>query len=312
METVCLDASDCSNLERLPDNLKVLRLVLNGCTALKDLPSGISCGELSFHNSRLKTLPVDLKAEYRIDLQDSMELKELPPNLKTGVLVLRGCVNLRSLPEGLAVEFLDLVGCTAIEGWPQRGSVGPGRLNVRGCTQLSTLPPWLRELAQLDVSGCGLITELPEGLRIHHWVDIAGTQINRLPDSLRGVRLRWRGVFIDERIAFRPESITVHEILAEQNAELRRVLLERFGFSRFMHEAHTELLDRDRDVGGERRLLRVPLQGDEDLVCVSFFCPSTGRQYLTRVPPTMQSCHQAVAWIAGFDNPDDYRPLAET
>lgn len=31
-----------------------------------------------------------------------------------------------------------------------------------------------------------------------------------------------------------------------------------------------------------------------------------------RAPPTMASCHQAAAWVAGFDNPDDYRPLVET
>jgi hypothetical protein len=47
-------------------------------------------------------------------------------------------------------------------------------------------------------------------------------------------------------------------------------------------------------------------------VCVSVLCPSTGRQYIIRVPPEMTSCHQAVAWVAGFDDPALYRPLAET
>jgi hypothetical protein len=41
-------------------------------------------------------------------------------------------------------------------------------------------------------------------------------------------------------------------------------------------------------------------------------CPSTGRRYALRVPPTMRSCRQAAAWTAGFDNPDLYRPLIET
>ena len=49
------------------------------------------------------------------------------------------------------------------------------------------------------------------------------------------------------------------------------------------------------------------MQGDEDLVCVSVICPSTGRQYIIRAPPTMSDCRQAVAWIAEFDDPDDYR-----
>jgi hypothetical protein len=47
-------------------------------------------------------------------------------------------------------------------------------------------------------------------------------------------------------------------------------------------------------------------------MCVCVVCPSTGRQYVLRVPPTMRSCRQAAAWIAGYDNPADYRPLAET
>jgi hypothetical protein len=61
-----------------------------------------------------------------------------------------------------------------------------------------------------------------------------------------------------------------------------------------------------------RKLLRVPMKGDEDLVCVLVICPSTSRQYILRVPPTMRTCRQAIAWTAGFDNADDYHPLVET
>lgn len=90
------------------------------------------------------------------------------------------------------------------------------------------------------------------------------------------------------------------------------MLLERFGYDRFILQANVEVVDTDRDPGGERRLLRVSLEGDEDLVCVSVFCPSTGDRYIIRVPPNMQTCHQAVAWIAGFDDPNEYQPLVET
>jgi hypothetical protein len=100
--------------------------------------------------------------------------------------------------------------------------------------------------------------------------------------------------------------------MQERNAELRRVMLERMGYEAFLADAEAEVLDQDRDPGGDRRLLRVTLTGDEDLVCVSVICPSTGRQYLIRVPPAITTCRAAVAWIAGFDNPDDYRPLVET
>jgi hypothetical protein len=162
------------------------------------------------------------------------------------------------------------------------------------------------------VSGCAELAELPEGLRISSWLDLAGTAITSLPTASRGVQLRWRSVRIDERIAFHPESITAQEVLAEPNAELRRVLLERMGYDAFIVAAAAAELDRDQDPGGLRRLLRVDLDRDEPLVVLSVSCPSTGRAYLLRVPPTMLTCHQAAAWIAGFDNPDDYAPLAET
>jgi len=133
-----------------------------------------------------------------------------------------------------------------------------------------------------------------------------------LPASARGAQIRWRGVPIDARIAFQPETITASEVLDQPNAELRRVLLERMGYDAFLSQARAQTLDTDRDKGGERRLLKVDLAGDEPLVCVSVLCPSTGRQYLIRVPPSMRTCRQAVAWVAGFDNADDYRPLVET
>lgn len=138
------------------------------------------------------------------------------------------------------------------------------------------------------------------------------TEIAALPAALQQTPLRWRGVPIDARIAFQPETITAAEVLAADNAELRRVLLERMGYEAFLQEAKAKLIHQDTDPGGERRLLRVPLPDDEDLVCLAVYCPSTGRQYVLRVPPPMRTCHQAAAWIAGFDDPKLYQPIKET
>jgi hypothetical protein len=295
-----------------PEGLRVRgRLDLTN-TAAVNLPPGLRCYHLDLRGSRVRTLPEGLEVEYKLDLQDCRELVELPEGLKVGSLVLRGCTALRALPEGLDVYFLDVQGCTRIEGWPRRAQIRIGRLNASGCARLTSLPAGLRSLAQLDVSNCPNLRELPPGLRVSSWLDVGGSGITRLPASLAGVRLRWRGVPVNERIAFRPETITTGEILGERNAELRRVMLERIGFERFIKEVGAEVLDRDRDAGGERQLLRVNLERDEALVCVAVLCPSTGRQYLLRVPPKMRTCRQAVAWTAGFDNPSFYKPLAET
>src|SRR5215813_3251169 len=307
-----LDVSGCGALGSLPNALRVRRLNLNGCRSLAAIPLGLSCYELEMRETDVRELPPDLRVEYRLDLSGCSRLERLPEGLKVGTLLLNDCVSLEALPDGLDVNFLDVSGCAALRGWPQKARVGIGRLRAANCAQITSLPRWLTDVAQLDVSGCINLNELPEGLRVTSWLDLANSGIKSLPASIKGARLRWRGVSIDERIAFRPETITATEILAEKNAELRRVLLERMCYDAFPNEAEAETLVRHRDPGGERRLLRVPMQEDEDLVCVSVICPSTGRRYVIRVPPTTRSCRQAVAWIAGFDDPADYRPLVET
>ncbi|HLZ60188.1 MAG TPA: hypothetical protein VKR06_24825 [Ktedonosporobacter sp.] len=307
-----LDLSDCTSLTTLPAGLRVKRLVLDECSSLRELPRDLQCFDLSMHATPITSLPADLKVEYRLDLSNCDMLEALPAGLKVGSLILRECTSLRALPEDLDVFFLDIPGCVGLTGFPARGPARMGRLNMRGCTRLCALPSWLKRLSQLDVSGCSNLQALPEGLQVSSWLDLAHTPIKSLPASLQGVQLRWRGVAINERIAFHPETFSAQEVLNERNTEVRRVLFERVGYETFMEQAHAEVLDQDQDPGGTRRLLRVPLTGDEPLVCLGVYCPSTGRQYLLRVPPTMCSCHQAAAWIAGFDDPDQYRPLDET
>ncbi len=288
-----LDLSGSEGLTALPLGLHVHTLDLNGCTALRALPD-------------------DPQVTFRLDLSNCTSLESLPAGLKTGTLILRNCTALHTLPEGLTASFLDISGCIGITSWPEEATVSVGRFTAANCTQIAKLPPWLKLLSQLDLHGCVSLAEIPEDLRVTGWIDLANTQIRELPPGCRDAQLRWRSARIDERIAFHPETITAEEILAEENVELRRVKLERMGYATFLEKAQAEIIDEDSDAGGPRRLLRIAMENDEDLVCVAVLCPSTGRQYVIRVPPTMESCHQAVAWIAGFDDPDAYRPLAET
>lgn len=222
------------------------------------------------------------------------------------------CVALRALPHGLSVAYLNLSGCTSLAALPDDLVVRRGRLTLRGCAQLRRLPRGLGPLHELDLSGCLNIVELPDDLVVTGWIDVAGSGLSALPERLADVGIRWNGVPVDARIAFRPDQLDVSEIMAEPNVERRRVMMERFGFERFMAAAGAEVIDADTDRGGPRRLLRVAIPGDEPLVCVSVICPSTQRHFMLRVPPAMTSCRQAVAWTAGFDDTSAYQPLVET
>jgi len=104
---------------------------------------------------------------------------------------------------------------------------------------------------------------------------------------------------------------TGQEILDTENAELRRILIEQLGYEAFLQQVGGLIRDRDRDPGGERQLILVPLEDDEPLMLLKVVCPSTGHLHVLRVPPYLRTCHEAAAWIAGFDNPDDYQPLVE-
>jgi hypothetical protein len=302
----------CANLSALPDDLAARRISLRGCTALTSVPASLRCYDLDLRASGVREIPAGIVVDNRLDLSDCRRLERLPAGLRVGSLVLRNCTALLQLPEGMDVSFLDIAGCTGLRDWPATGAIRVGRLDASGCVRLRELPGWLTEVAQLNLSGCGNLGRLPEGLRVSSWLDLGESSITSLPESLRDVRLRWRGVPISHRIAFQPETITVDEIIDEENAELRRVLMERLGYEAFLEQADAQTLDQDRDPGGERRLLRVPIEDDEDLVCLAVLCPSTARQYILRVPPTTRTCHQAAAWIAGFDDPALYRPLLET
>jgi hypothetical protein len=278
----------------------------------EELPAGLHCYELDASGSKLRRLPADLKIDGRLVLDNCSALEELPKGLSAGSISLRNCPALWSLPENLSAWFLDLTGCTRFDTWPTKGTIHHGALILRGCTGVRSLPTWLGRLSQLDLAGCVQLREISNGITVSSWVDIGGTGITRLPPSLVGAPLRWRGVRIDERIAFRPEEITAKEALAEKNTERRRVMVERMGYLRFAQEAKAKILDEDKDPGGPRQLLFIDLQEDEPLVGLTCRCPSTGRQYLLRVPPAIKTCHQAAAWMAGFDDPTKYHPEIET
>lgn len=130
------------------------------------------------------------------------------------------------------------------------------------------------------------------------------------PEGTR--RWFWRGVEVPSYVIEEPSRITPQGIVGETNVELRRALLERYGPDRFLRDLGAEPVHSD-DFG---TLYRVDLPGDEPLVMVKVLNstpePDGSRKaYFLRVPPEMQTAHEAVAWTFGLTAPE-YRPGAET
>jgi hypothetical protein len=122
----------------------------------------------------------------------------------------------------------------------------------------------------------------------------------------------WRGVQVPEKVVLRPFDLTTREVLGEPNAEVRRVMMERYGPARLLLDGGA--VERGRDACGV--LYHLPLQGDEDLVMVKVRNSTpepdgSTRDYYLRVPPSMRTAREAVAWTFGL-TPNEYRPVRET
>jgi hypothetical protein len=122
----------------------------------------------------------------------------------------------------------------------------------------------------------------------------------------------WHGVRVPRQVIERPDTITVAQIHATRNLEVRWVLLERYGLGRYLRDADASLVH----VDGYGRLWRCELPGGEPLVTVEVVNATpepdgTYATYLLRVPPTMRTAKQAVAWTFDMAE-DDYHPAAQT
>ena len=92
-------------------------------------------------------------------------------------------------------------------------------------------------------------------------------------------------------------------LLAEQNSELRRVLIQGIGYSRICQALQTIALDSWR----EYTLLKLNQAVDvEPIYLLTMTCPSTGFIHALRVPPEMQSAKEAITWVNWGIEPEEF------
>jgi hypothetical protein len=116
----------------------------------------------------------------------------------------------------------------------------------------------------------------------------------------------WHGVRVPERVITSPESLTPQEILAEENVEVRRVMIERYGLERFLEQSNAQ--ECDSSEFGTLYKIRLP---DDELAVVRVTCPSTGRKYVLPVSPQVRTAREAVASTFGLSE-QEYQPSVQT
>ena len=154
------------------------------------------------------------------------------------------------------------------------------------------------------------------------------------------------GVNIPADIIENPESLTVQRIEAEANAEVRRVMIEKYDTARYLLDSGAHELQHD-DYGV---LYRKDLRDDEPIVMVRVLNSTPEpdgkltraqaaeafgedavmrrldtmraigvavpdeplfKEYFIRVPADMKTAHQAIAWTFG-QTPETYAPSIES
>jgi len=98
------------------------------------------------------------------------------------------------------------------------------------------------------------------------------------------------------------------EIIRCRNILIRQNLLQRFGYEKFIGELKCKVINKNKD----NELIMIPLsKGEEPIMLVKVKDPSTGLTHLLRVPPTVRTCREAVAWTFGMTS-EEYNPIIET
>jgi hypothetical protein len=141
--------------------------------------------------------------------------------------------------------------------------------------------------------------------------------------STTGAAVRWRdgcelfavhgGLIADATIVRNPGRLSLEQVRSEPDADLRRILIERFGPERIM--SHPQARKVGQDECGE--LWRFNDFDGEALVMVKVINSTpepdgTHKIYWLRVPPHVTSAQEGVAWTFGITGAHAYQPLVET
>ncbi|MFI9822549.1 DUF6745 domain-containing protein [Streptomyces sp. NPDC052013] len=122
----------------------------------------------------------------------------------------------------------------------------------------------------------------------------------------------WRGMPVPRAFLEELRTLTPERIRAEENAELRRVMLEYYGYDRYLSDSGAQPVHRD----ATGTLWRIELVGDEPVVMVEVVNSTpepdgSHRTYWLRVPPATRTAREGVAWTFGL-GAEVYAPVRET
>jgi hypothetical protein len=115
----------------------------------------------------------------------------------------------------------------------------------------------------------------------------------------------YHGVTLPEKYGkLYPREWQAQWVLEEENAEVRRVLIQEIGYERICQELQVQQLDSWQ----EYTLLKIDIDMDEEpIYLLKMTCPSTERIHILRVPPDMKSAREAIRWVNWEVDPEEFQ-----
>ena len=104
---------------------------------------------------------------------------------------------------------------------------------------------------------------------------------------------------VSEQIVMRPETLTIKQIENESNSDIQSIMLDRFGWERYIDECGAVAIDsRQNDVENTLEILYDTTKFGRRLVCT---CP-TGRVFVKGIETRddTKTCEGAQNWLSGY------------
>jgi hypothetical protein len=133
-------------------------------------------------------------------------------------------------------------------------------------------------------------------------------------DKWGSISYYYEGVRIPPHFYTKPDSLTITEVLAHPNTEVRYVGIKIVGMDRVLESNNTTIIHKDK----QKNQILFQIKGifDEPVSYVKVVNSTqepdgTYKDYYLCVPPTVKTCQQAVAWTFRLEE-QEYQPEQET
>ena len=105
------------------------------------------------------------------------------------------------------------------------------------------------------------------------------------------------GVKVDEQIVLHPKTQTLEQINSEENEEVKRIRIERYGWTDYLEQSEAEVLETKIIRLNSNTTWMESLMQLNDIKVLCTYDPSTGRPYALEVDPKCKTCQDAQYYL---------------